>query len=247
MTGEARYATHAQSIIDAWTKTLTSAPTLQGKDAINFDMPYMIGAATWVRGANNWNPSAFASFLQGVVLPNAELTDPNNHGMWAVLMEASAATFTGNHALMGSAQNRWAQILQGEVTSDGSMPREAARSDTNNYRGGPDEGIKGIDYTHFTLEPASMSAKLFADAGLSVWQSSGGQLLQRAFATAAGWTLDPASFQYFRGEKSKLIGVENASYFPLLLKYYTNADAARVVSDGRINADGFELAALFAN
>lgn len=247
VTGETRYATHAQSIIDAWTKTLKSAPTLQGKDAINFDMPYLIGAATWVRGANNWSPSAFISFLQRVVMPDAQLANPNNHGMWAVLMEASAATFTGDRALMGSAENRWAQILQGEVMPDGSMPREAERSNTNNYRGGPNAGIKGLAYTHFTLEPASISAKLFADAGQPVWHSSSGQLLQKAFVTAATWTSNPGLFPYYKGDKNKLVGVENASYFPLLLKYYPDPDAARVISAGRISADGFDLTTLFAS
>jgi hypothetical protein len=247
VTGEAKYAAHAQLLIDAWAKTLKSASTLQGKDAINFDMPYMIGAAIWVRAANNWNPSAFTSFLRSVVLPAAELSNPNNHGMWAVLMDASAASFTGDHALLDTAKGRWTQILQGEVKPDGSMPHEAERSDTSNYRGGADSGIKGIAYTHYTLEPASMSAKLFADAGQPVWQSSGGQLLQKAFARAAQWTLIPESFPYYKGDKNNLIGVENASYFPLLLKYYPNSDATQVVSAGKLTADGFDLAKLFAS
>lgn len=131
VTGDTKYAAHAQSIIDAWAKTLGSVPTLQGKDAVNFDMPYMIGAASWVRAVNGWNDAPFTSFLHTVVLPNAETSNPNNHGMWAVLMVAAAATFTADSSLLMSAENRWAQILQGEVTADGSMPQEAERSDTS--------------------------------------------------------------------------------------------------------------------
>ncbi|AZI56888.1 hypothetical protein EH165_00595 [Nakamurella antarctica] len=247
VTGDPRYATHAQLIIDAWAKTLGSVPTLQGKDAVNFDMPYMIHAASWVRAVNGWNDAPFTSFLQSVVLPNAETSNPNNHGMWAVLMVASAATFTADSSQLMSAENRWGQILQGEVTADGSMPQEAERSDTSDYRGGPDTGIKGIDYTHYTLLPASMTAKLLADAGYPVWATPGGKLLQEAFAKAAEWTLKPQTFPYYTGETSKLIGVDNASYFPLLLKYYPNPDATQVVASGTITADGFQLTKLFAN
>lgn len=247
VTGDTKYAAHAQSIIDAWARTLTSAPTLQGKDAVNVDMPYMIGAASWVRAVNGWNTASFTSFLHTVVLPNAETSNPNNHGMWAVLMVASAATFTADNSLLMSAQNRWGQILQGEVTADGSMPQEAERSDTSDYRGGPDKGIKGIDYTHYTLLPASMTAKLLADAGHPVWATPGGKLLQEAFAKAAEWTLNPQKFPYYSGEAAKLIGVDNAAYFPLLLKYYPNADATQVVAAGKITADGFQLTELFAN
>lgn len=247
VTGDTKYAAHAQSIIDAWAKTLGSVPTLQGKDAVNFDMPYMIGAASWVRAVNGWNDAPFTSFLHTVVLPNAETSNPNNHGMWAVLMVASAATFTADSSLLMSAENRWAQILQGEVTADGSMPHEAERSDTSDYRGGPDKGIKGIDYTHYTLLPASMTAKLLADAGHPVWATPGGKLLQEAFTKAAEWTLNPRTFPYYTGETANLVGVDNASYFPLLLKSYPNADAAQVVAGGKITADGFQLTELFAN
>lgn len=245
VTGQARYASHAQSIMDAWAATLTSAPTLQGKDAITVDMPYMVGAAIWVRGANHWNSAPFAAFLHNVVLPNTLIRNPNNHGMWAVLLEASIASFTGDSSLMGSAQARWEQILRGEVGADGVMPREARRSDTSNYHGGPDRGIKGIDYTHYTLLPASLAAKIFADAGRPVWATPGGNLLRLAFAKAAAWTLDPQSFPYYQGAAANLIGVDNASYFPLLLRYYPNADAAQVVASGKITADGFKLTLLF--
>lgn len=247
ITGNSQYAQSAQAILDAWAKTLTSAPTLQGKDAVNFDMPYMIGAATWVRDANGWNPAPFAAFLKNVVLPDAQLSNPNNHGMWAVLMVASAAAFERDSPMLTVAKGRWTQILQGEISPDGSMPREAERSDTSNYRGGPNKGIKGIDYTHFTLLPASMAAKLFADAGQPVWNTTVGKLLGKAFAKAAQWTLDPQTFPYYAGDKAKLIGVNNASYFPLLLRYYPNESATQTVASGKITADGFELTKLFAN
>lgn len=246
VTGDARYASHSQSIVNAWAATLTSVSTLQGKDAINFDMPYMVGAATWVRQANGWNSAPFEAFLHNVVLPNTEISNPNNHGMWAVLLDASIATFTGDGALLNTAQTRWQQILHGEVSEDGTMPREAERSDTSNYRDGPDEGIKGIAYTHYTLLPASIAAKIFSDAGQPVWTSPGGKLLQLAFTKAAEWTLNPQSFPYYHGATANLIGVNNASYFPLLLNYYPNTDAGQVVASGKITADGFKLTTLFA-
>lgn len=92
-----------------------------------------------------------------------------------------------------------------------------------------------------------MTAKLLADAGHPVWATPGGKLLQAAFAKAAEWTLNPQTFPYYTGETANLVGVDNASYFPLLLKSYPNADAAQVVAGGKITADGFQLTELFAN
>lgn len=246
VTGNPRYATHAQSILDAWAATLTSAPTLQGKDDITFDMPYMVGAAIWVRDANHWNRAPFTAFLHDVILPNTEISNPDNHGMWAVLLEAATATFTSDDSLISTAQTRWQQILRGEVRADGTMPQEAERSDTSNYRGGPDKGIKGIDYTHYTLLPASIAAEAFADAGRPVWTTPGGNLLRLAFTKAAEWTLRPQSFPYYKGATANLIGVDNASYFPLLLRHYPNPAAAQVLTGGKITADGFKLTLLFA-
>ncbi|MGH8460434.1 MAG: alginate lyase family protein [Stenotrophobium sp.] len=247
ITGEQRYAATAQHILDAWAGTLTQVPTHQGKDGVNFDLPYMIMAASWVRGAGDWNSAAFDRFLRQTVLPVSQAENPNNHGAWGVLMEASAAAYLGDTQRLSAAQERWQRLMQGAVAADGSLPREIQRSGTSNWRGGPDKGVKGIAYTHYFLLPVSLAAKIFADQGQPVWNSSGGHLLQAAFNRAAAWTLYPQTFPYYASNGGHLEGVRNAAYFALLLQVYPDKDAETVLGQGDVGMDGFCLLELFGN
>lgn len=244
-TRDARYAATAQRILDAWAKTLKSVTTDQGKDNINFDVPYMIIAASWVRSANRWDSSSFDRFLRAVVVPNTNSANPNNHGEWGVLLEASAAAYLGDAQLLDRARTRWGTLLEGAATADGILTREVERSGTTNWRGGPDKGIKGLAYTHYFLLPATLSAKIFDDAGKPVWSTKDGKLFGLVFAHAAAWTRHPETFPYYASNNGKLEGVRNDSYFVLLNRYYPNADAAAVLKDSDVGADGFMLADLF--
>ena len=153
--GDTHFAKHAQHIVDAWAGTLKQVPTPRGKDNINFKMPYMIMAASWVRGAGDWNSATFNNFLLHTVLPVPETRNPNNHGAWGVLLEASAAAYLDNAERSNAARSRWQTLIEGAVAADGSLSREISRSGTSNWHGGPGKGIKGLAYTHDFLLPAS--------------------------------------------------------------------------------------------
>lgn len=250
MTNDVRYAVTTQRILDAWATTFDTATTQQGSDNINFNLPSMVIAASWVKAAKlpngqTWDSHRFDSFLINKVLPLAQLDNDNNHGLWAVLMKASIGAYLGRDHMLDTAQQRWQQILLGMVATDGTLPHELARSDTNNYVGGKTKGIKGIAYTHYALLPASVTAKILSDAGRDVWYTAGGQLLQRAYNRAATLTLHPETSPYYASNQGKLVGVHNASYFPLLLKYFPKPDASKAVSLGYTNSDRFMLATLF--
>ena len=247
VTGEKRFAVAAHRIIDAWANTLKSVDTAQGKANINFNMTYMIAAANWTYGVNEWNSAAFDRFLRTVALPNSASENPNNHGMWAMLMEASAATHLNDPALLAKARARWIEIMEGATAPDGTLVREIERSGTSNWRDGPDKGSKGLAYTHYFLLPASMAAKIFADQGQPVWKSEGGVLLGAAFDKAAGWTLHPETFPFYESNGGKLEGVKTAAYFPLLLRYYHNKDAEAVMQQGDVGTGGFLLPKLFSS
>ena len=247
ITGEAKYAAVAQRILDAWSGTLTSITTGQGKSSLNFNMPYMTAAASWVRGVNGWDGVTFGRFLRTTVLPKSASDNPNNHGMWGTLVESGAAAYLGDAGLLTKARNRWIEIFKGAAAPDGTLIREVERSGTTNWRGGPDKGIKGLAYTHYFLLPASMSAKIFADQGQPVWNTEDGRLLKAAFAKAAAWTLHPQTFPFYASNKGKLEGVRSAAYFPLLLKYISNDDAKKVLNQGAIGEGGFYLPSLFGN
>ena len=245
LTADPRFAATAQRILDAWAGTLRQVATPQGKADANFNLPYMIMAASWVRGVGGWHSAPFDQFLRTTVLPVSQAANPNNHGLWGVLLNASAAAYLGDAPRLRAARARWQQLLRGEVAADGSLPQEMQRSGTTNWRGGPDKGSKGLAYTHYALLPASLTAKIFADQQQPVWHTPGGQLLQAAFGQAAAWTLRPNTFPYFASNGGHLEGVRNAAYFALLLHYYPNQDAEAVLRQGNVGMNGFWLLELF--
>lgn len=247
VSGDGRDAAQAQQILDAWAGTLKTVSTSQGRADINFNFPSMILAASWVRGASNWNSGPFDTFLKTTILPQSEASFPNNHGLWGVLLEASAGAYLGDHQLLSAARTRWAALMRASVNPDGSMPHEMQRSDTTDWTGGPGKGVKGIAYTHYALLPASLAAKIFAVQGQPVWHTHGGRLLQAAFGRAAAWTLHPETFPYFASNGGKLEGVRNAAYFTLLLKTYPDADAQAVLRQGQVGMNGLLLTQLFGS
>lgn len=84
LTGDTRYARHAQEIVDAWASTLTIVPNKYGQEELIFRMPYLIAAATWVKGVDRWNSSRVSEFLSRVVVPDNEFKNPANHGLSVV-------------------------------------------------------------------------------------------------------------------------------------------------------------------
>lgn len=246
VTQDRRYAATTQHILDSWAGRLTGVANHQSQGNINFKLPFMITAASWVRGANGWDHSRFDRFVSQVVVPQSESDNPNNHGMWGVLLEASAARYLGDAAGLAKARNRWGEIIAGAAAPDGTLTREIMRSNTSNFRDGPGKGIKGMAYTHYFLLPASLAGKIFADAGTPVWDTDSGRLLGAAFRKAAGWTLRPDTFPYHASNGGKLEGVNSISYFPLLLHIYENPDAEAVLRSGVRGSDAFFLEKLFA-
>lgn len=245
VTKDLKYAKAAQRIIDEWANVMQIISTRQGKATVNFDAPYLIVACSWVATVDNWNHTKADNMIKNILLPASERKVNGNHGLWGILMEATAAQYFQNGMALNSAYNRWQEILASLVIEDGTMPSEMERSGTTNWRGGPDKGKKGIAYTHYTLFPAALSAKIFSDSGLPVWNSSGGLLMQKAFAKAAEWTLDPTTFPYYQSNNGQLDEVNNAAYFTILNKYYPNTNAQAVIDRGALAFNGFNVLELF--
>ena len=245
VSGGLHHARHAQAILDAWARTLRTVEGEQGRAEINFDFPLFVIAADWVRGAGGWDDTPFRRLLTDVVAPLSNAARANNHGNWGVLLEASIGAYLGDRAVLARARARWEALLLDQVAADGSLPRETCRSNTSDWCGGRDKGVNGLSYTHYALLPTTLSAKIFEQQGMSVWNTSAGARLAQAFARAASWTLHPETFPWFAANGGKLADVRNAAYFALLLRHYDNADAARVLADGDIHMDEYELVPMF--
>lgn len=245
MTQEEAYAVAAQRILDAWASTFERVASHPAQGVINFNVPYLVIAANWVHSAAHWNSRRFDDFLLNRILPLAEIENNNNHGLWGVLLKGSIGAYLGDEQVINTAEARWQEILQGAVAADGTMPHELARSDTSNFTGGKTQGIKGIAYTHYAMLPATLAAKIFSDTGRDVWSTRGGKLLEKAFNRAAILTLYPETSPYYQSNQGRLVGVQNGSYFPLLLNYFPNQYAEKAVQLGYVRGDKFMLPRLF--
>lgn len=244
-TGEARYAAHAQALISAWSDTLVAVSSEQGASEINFDLPSYVLAASLVRGTGDWNDASFRRLLTGIALPLSHSARKNNHGNWGVLLEASIAAYVGDRELLARARARWIALLERQVDADGVLGLEVCRSDTNDYCGGPHQGINGLSYTHYTLLPATAAARVFELQGQSVWQTPAGQQLASAYRRAALWTREPERFPAYARNQGQLNGVRNAAYFALLQRHYPNEDGAQVLAQGRLGMNSLEWLLLF--
>ena len=241
-----RFARHAQQILDAWAGQLTSIQTSQAKADINFNLPNMIIAASWVKGAGDWKSGQFDRFLRQVILPVSLSGHPRNHGFWGILMETSAAVYLNDTSRLARMRVRWHALLNESIGADGRLTEEIERSGTSNWRGGPDKGKRGLSYTHYALLPATMSAQIMSNAGYpGIWHSNAGKQLQRAFVRAAAWTNRPATFPFYASNQGQLEGVNNVAYFKVLVRHYPNADASAVLGRERIGLNGFKLLELF--
>ncbi len=244
LTGELTYATHTQRIADAWGSTLKQVGKGQGAAEINFNMPQLIVAASWVRQVQNWDDSSFRKMLVAVALPTTHSRHDNNHGNWGVLLDATVAAYIGDEAAQDRAKARWQALMLSQVADDGSLPSEICRSNTNNFCDGADKGVNGISYTHYTLLPTALAAEIFHQKGQNLYTTAAGKRLQLAFFKASEWTLHPERFPFYLSNHGALNGVHNAAYFHILKHRYENPAAQEVIAQGKLGMNGFELSLL---
>lgn len=245
LTGDGRFARHAQQMLDAWGTTLRAVDSRQGAASVNFYLPAFIIAGYWVRDFGDWDERDWQAFLRQTVAPLSAAHRHNNHGSWGVLLNATLAVYLQDAALLAQTQLRWQALVAAQVDAEGVMTQEICRSDTANWCGGATKGIKGIAYTHFALLPTALSAQILGEQGHDVWYTPAGASLGKAYAKAAQWTLHPETFPFYRTNHGRLIGVENGDYFALLQRHYPNPDGAAVLAKGGQGMSRFHLSLLF--
>jgi hypothetical protein len=245
LSGDRQYAKTSERILDAWAAGVQHIDRGQGTADFNFTFPKYVLAAVMLRADSQWHDAAFKSFLREHVLPLSVASRANNFGNWGVLLEASSAAYLNDHHLMEKAKNRWSALMLSQVSSDGSMAAEICRSNTTNWCGGPDKGVNGLSYTHYTLLPTTLAAEVFRNEGFNVYASNAGQQLALAYARAAGWTLHPETFPYYASNGGHLNGVRNAAYFRILQQRIPRTDGGVAIQQGNLGMDGYEIALLY--
>jgi hypothetical protein len=245
LSSDLRYAKVAERILDAWAAGVKRIGSEQGVADFNFTFSKYNLAAVMLRADTQWQDTAFRTFLRERVLPLSTASRSNNFGNWGVLLEASGASYLQDRALLKQASGRWQELMQSEVASDGSMPREICRSNTTDLCGGNDKGVNGLSYTHYALLPTAVAAEIFRNEGIDVYTSVAGQHLVAAYAQAAAWTLRPETFPYYANNNGHLNGVRNAAYFRILQRRIPCAEGEAVLRQGNLAMDGYQLALLY--
>lgn len=241
-----QYASAGEKILDAWSIGVHRIMQGQGAMDFNFVFPRYALAAAMLRQDKKWDDTNFRTFLQTKVLPlSLAARRTNNPGNWGVLLEASSALYLQDKTLMQRAASRWRILMTTQVAPDGSLPNEICRSDTTDYCGGPDKGIRGIAYTHFTLLPTTLAAEIFRNAGTNVYTEPSGYILATAYASAAAWTQHPETSPYYASNHGKLQDMRNAAYFLVLQRRVPNADGAEAIAQGNLKMDDYELHLLY--
>ncbi len=251
ITGDTRYATHAQVILDAWAKTLKRIDGVAAQGQLGFYMPYFITGASWVYGANGWKGELFKRFLEDVVLPASRSYYTNNVATWGLAMDVAAGSFLNDRAILDASAQRWedmtlAQIgqIKDPLNSSVTLPdyyfkEEICRSDTNLYCNHPTrKGISGIGYSHFTMHANVVITETLKKEGIDVYTSPAGTLINQAFTKIVTMTNAPTTSPYNAFLVANCTGdcgyksTRNAAYFAPWVKRFPSAGATAELTAG---------------
>jgi len=238
LSGDPRFSSKAEALLDGWANTTKRIGTDQGKDEFNFNFPSALMGAYLLKQDASWNSSPLTRFVKNIVVPANNADHDNNHGDWGVLLLVTSGGYLDDQGLITRARQRWIQLMQTQVAIDGSLPLEICRSNTTNWCGGPTKGIRGIAYTHFTLHPVTIAAEVFRNLGKDVYATSAGGQLRKAYIKAAAWTLHPETFPYFRANNGKLEDAHGIDYFYILQQRFPISDGEAAITQWPDSAAG---------
>jgi len=231
-----RFSAKAEEILDGWAHTTKRVGTEQGEDEFNFYFPYALIGASLLAQDTSWHSDDLEKFVRDIAVPANHSNRPNNHGNWGVLLLATAGEYLHDQTMISHARQRWLELVHTQVAEDGSLPLEICRSDTSNWCGGPTKGIRGIHYTHWTLFPTAIAAEILRNFGQDVYSAPEADLLCKAYAKAATWSLHPETFPYFASNNGKLDSVNDVAYFYILQSRCHAPDGPAVLSQFGVTA-----------
>jgi hypothetical protein len=231
MTEDGKYARAAAGFLQAWSTQMESASTEDDSTlSFSYHFPAMIFGADLLRGSRSWpaeSRQAFDRFLLDKALPLNTMKAGNNWGNWGLVLVLAIAAYRDDAALLEKGAARWKEFLDEQITDEGHLRHEVTRN------GG--KGDHGIWYSHFSLMPQTLAAEILRVNGIDLFEhrSPKGRTLRQAFDVLAGWTRNPASFPYYKGDPKGLAGVNYFSYFEILNPRWPNADATALLAGQR--------------
>lgn len=207
ITGQTRYAVHAEKHLDAWFVSAQTRmnPNLDHAQAIIgvntgrgigvIDTLHLVEVVRAVgvlrkgrKGEAIYKPVTgwFADYLTWMTTSTngtQERDERNNHGTCWALQAAAFARLTGNDAVMDLARSRIKALVPGQIAVDGSQPLELART-------------KPYGYCLFNLDVLAASAFVLSTPSQDLWRykGAGGGSIADALAYMAPFIADKASW-----------------------------------------------------
>lgn len=181
LTGEERYGGYAARLLQTWFLTPKTrmrpnfqfAQIIPGRDAIRGigiiesrrftaivdSVALLEGCACWSAGdqqaLRQWF-AEFAAWLRTSPHGQMESRTTNNHAVWYDVQVLDFALFTGDTSLATSLADSAKERIAAQIASDGSMPRELART-------------RSFHYTNFNLQAFAELATLSQQVDVDLW------------------------------------------------------------------------------
>ena len=234
VTGEARYAGKALDLIRFWaldpeTRMNPRYTTDQSFIELSVTMPALFYGASVLWDAPGWTSeerAAFEGWVRAFMASAETWSRENNFENWRLVALASAAALVQDADVLDRAFNRWQALLDEQVATDGSLPRELRRTGS-------------LSYSTYALGAMVQVAEIARHHGVDLYGyvSPGGRSLAQALDFHAPYVLDPARWPHpqdesYEGENAALYEVAYAATGdPLYLEVVRHC--GRPLTEGR--------------
>lgn len=238
ITSDERYAQGAVFILNSWSKGLKVIESRHENTALNVSIfiPCFIIAADLISKSPSFtlaDQETFKEFLRNVVLPSDSaglcMKRDNNWANFGTLLAMTAGSYLDERKLFDQGVERWKQLVESQMDTDGTLREEVSRSGVSDNA----PGAMGLWYSNFSLIPATLAAEVARVNGVDLYGyvSPSGKSLGLAYAKTIPWIKDPRSFSYYKGsgDPAKLTGIYLIPHFELLTLRHSEPGALEIL------------------
>ncbi len=233
ITGDERFAQKAIEILKAWSTTLKTVDQTKTDSKLSLN-EFSTGFITSAHLLDEYPPwklegrNYFRFFVRNILLPeNTMFPKENNWANWGTMLTAVSAVYLADEELLQKAENRFRTLMDIQIDNEGILVKEIARSSNKNWFGGDKKGIKGIQYSNYSMLANSIIAEIMNNNGIDIYSEKSfiGKKIKMAFDKMSEWSYEPSSFPYWKSNSGKIHGLRNVSYFEVFNPHWKNTKA----------------------
>lgn len=233
-TKDSKYADKAIQLINAWsinsaTKMNPHFPTGQSQIELAPTMSSMFYGADLIwnyQGWNSANKEAFKTWTRDFITSAKSHTwcaeFCQNFENWRLVFISSASVIAEDSDNMNYAFNRWKEVIDLEMDTDGSFKHDR------------DRAAGGLFYSMFVLLPATIVAEVARHQGVDLYnyKLSDGRGLELALDFHAPYTISPGSWPYTKGGFDTDLGrtKSNSAIYEIAYSFKKKSSYEKVIS-----------------